>query len=448
MKRKIMNKRTNVVKGRLFCFLFFVLLVMGSPTVLSAQEKIPVFDVITVSSAITPPVAEYIIKSVEEAERSGAAGLMILMDTPGGLDLAMRDIIKSILNAKIPVIVYVHPSGARAASAGAIIAMAANVAAMAPGTNIGAAHPVGIGLGKMDETMVKKVENDAAAYARGIALKRGHNVEWIERAVRKSESITAEEALRLRVIDYVAPDVKSLLEAMDGRRITMETGRIILKTKGAVVNQKVMGFRERILITISDPNIAYLLMLVGLAGLYFEFSHPGAILPGVVGGISLIMAFFALQTLPVNYAGVLLIILAVILFIAEIKVVSHGILTIGGIISLILGSLILYESPDPALRVSLGVMIPAVAVISLFFVGVITLALKAQLRKPVTGGEGMIGKTGAAVTAVHREGKVLIDGEYWNATSERTIEDGKTIRVLGLKGLNLVVEETENEKGG
>ena len=443
-----MDKRKNVVKRRLFCLLFFVLLVMGSPTLLSAQEKIPVFDVITVSSAITPPVAEYIIKNVEDTTRSGSAGLIILMDTPGGLDLAMRDIIKSILNSRIPVIVYVYPSGARAASAGAIIMMAANVAAMAPGTNIGAAHPVGIGFGKMDETMVKKVENDAAAYARGIALKRGHNVEWIERAVRKSESITAEEALKLRVIDYVAPDVKGLLEAMDGRQITLETGKVRLTTKGAVVNQKKMGFRERILITISDPNIAYLLMLVGLAGLYFEFSHPGAILPGVVGGISLIMAFFALQTLPVNYAGVLLIILAVILFIAEIKVVSHGVLTIGGIISLILGSLILYESPDPALRVSLGVMIPAIAVISLFFVGVITLALKAQLRKPVTGGEGMIGKTGVAVTAVHREGKVLIDGEYWNATSERDIEDGKTIKVLGLKGLSLVIEETENQKGG
>lgn len=428
--------------------LLMVLVSLAFTASIRAEEKAPVFDVVTVSSAITPPVAEYVIKSIDEAARSGASGVVILLDTPGGLDLAMRDIIKSILNARLPVIVYVHPSGARAASAGAIITIAANVAAMAPGTNIGAAHPVGIGLGKMDETMLKKVENDAAAYARGIALKRGHNVEWIEKAVRKSESITAEEALRMRVIDYLAPDVRSLLDAMDGRQVTLESGRVRMKTKGAALNYKTMGFRERILITISDPNIAYLLMLVGLAGLYFEFSHPGAILPGVVGGISLILAFFALQTLPVNYAGVLLIILAVILFIAEIKVVSHGVLTIGGIISLILGSLILYESPDPALRVSLSVMIPAIAVISLFFVAVITLALKAQLRRPVTGREGMIGKTGVAVTAVHREGKVLIDGEYWNATSERSIEDGKTIKVLGLKGLSLVIEEAEHQKGG
>jgi membrane-bound serine protease (ClpP class) len=414
----------------------------------AAAEKAPVYDVITVNSAITPPVAEYVIKNIDEAARTGADGIVILLDTPGGLDLAMRDIIKAILNSKVPVVVFVHPSGARAASAGAIITIAANVAAMAPGTNIGAAHPVGIGLGKMDETMVKKVENDAAAYARGIALKRGHNVDWIERAVRQSESITAEEALRLRVIDYMATDIKNLLAAMDGREVRLESGKVRLKTKGAVLNEKKMGFRERILITISDPNIAYLLMLVGLAGLYFEFSHPGAIFPGVVGGISLILAFLALQTLPVNYAGVLLIILAVILFIAEIKVVSHGVLTIGGIISLILGSLILYESPDPALRVSFSVMIPALTVISLFFIGVITLALKAQLRKPVTGGEGMIGKRGIAVTAVHREGKVLIDGEYWNATSDQTIDDGKSIKVLGLKGLSLVIEEVENQKGG
>jgi len=440
--KSIMKKMRRVI---LPLVMLFVIFATCCP---DAAEKAPVFDVITVSSAITPPVAEYMIRSIDEAARTGANGIVILMDTPGGLDLAMRDIIKAILNARVPVIVYVYPSGARAASAGAIITIAANVAAMAPGTNIGAAHPVGIGLGKMDETMVKKVENDAAAYARGIALKRGHNVEWIERAVRKSESITAEEALRLRVIDYLAPDVKSLLEAMEGHPVTLETGKVRLQTKGAVVNEKKMGLRERILITISDPNIAYLLMLVGLAGLYFEFAHPGAILPGVVGGISLILAFFALQTLPVNYAGVLLIILAVILFIAEIKVVSHGVLTIGGIISLILGSLILYESPDPALRVSFSVMIPAITVISLFFVGVITLALKAQLRKPVTGGEGMIGKTGVTVTAVHREGKVLIDGEYWNAMSERMIEDGKTIKVLGLKGLSLMIEEMDNQKGG
>ncbi len=346
---------------------------IASPAVASAEDKAPVYDVITVSSAITPPVAEYVTRSLDDAAKTGSSGLIILMDTPGGLDTAMRDIVKSLLNSRIPVVVFVYPSGARAASAGVIITEAANVAAMAPGTNIGAAHPVGIGFGKMDETMLKKVENDAAAYARGIAVKRGRNADWMEKAVRESVSITAEEALRLHVIDYVAPDVKELLKMMDGRKVVLASGNVVLKTSGAELNDKKMGFRERILIAISDPNIAYLLMLIGLAGLYFEFAHPGAILPGVVGGISLILAFFALQTLPVNYAGVLLVILAVVLFVAEIKVVSHGVLTIGGIISLILGSLILYESPDPALRVSLSVMIPAIAVISLFFITVIRL---------------------------------------------------------------------------
>jgi membrane-bound serine protease (ClpP class) len=416
--------------------------VSASP--LYAEQKTIVFDLITINSAITPPVSEFIIKSLDESLKAGAAGLIIEMDTPGGLDTSMRDIVKAMLNSQIPVIVYVSPSGARAASAGAIITAAANIAAMAPGTNIGAAHPVGIGLGKMDETMVAKVENDAAAYVKGIALKRGRNAEWLEEAVRKSVSITAEEALKLQVIDHVASDVEQLLEQIDGSRITLASGKIVLKTKGAVINQKTMGFREKILITISDPNIAYLLMLIGLAGLYFEFSHPGAILPGVIGGISLLLAFFALQTLPVNYAGVLLIVLAIILFIAEIKVVSNGILTVGGIISLVLGSLILYDSPDPALRVSLSVMIPAILVISAFFIGVITLAVKAQLRKPETGSEGMIGKKGLAATAIHQSGKVLIDGEYWNALSEENIDEGKPVRVCEVKGLQLIVEEIKS----
>ncbi|MBP8985009.1 MAG: nodulation protein NfeD [Syntrophobacterales bacterium] len=406
-----------------------------------ADGKPPVFDVISVNSAITPPVSEYIVKSIEGSTRDGSAGVIIELDTPGGLDSAMRDIVKSLLNSKIPVFVYVSPPGARAASAGAIITVAANIAAMAPGTNIGAAHPVGIGIGKMDETMVEKVVNDMAAYARGIAVQRGRNAEWVEKAVRKSVSVTAEEALRLRVIDYVAPDVESLLNQTDGKEVILASGKTTLKTKGAVVNRKKMGFRERVLTTISDPNIAYLLMLIGLAGLYFEFAHPGAVIPGVVGGISLILAFFALQTLPVNYAGVLMILLAIILFIAEVKVVSHGILTIGGIVSLILGSLILYESPDPALRVSLGVMVPAIVLVSLFFVAVISLAVKAQLRKPETGMEGMVGKEGVAITAIHQAGKVLVGGEYWNAESERGISEGSRIKVLGMKGLKLIVEE-------
>ena len=397
----------------------------------TAAEKAPVFDVITVSAAITPPIAEYIVQSIGEAAKSGAEGLIIRLDTPGGLDLAMRDIAKGILNAPMPVIVYVAPSGARAASAGVIITIAAHIAAMAPGTNIGAAHPVGIGIGGgMDKTMSEKVENDAVAYVRGIAKKRGRNEEWVEKAVRKSESIAAEEALRLKVIDFVAADMNQLLAQVDGREVSLVGGKKVLRTKGAVLNEKKMGTRQKILSALSDPNIAYILLLIGLAGLYFEFSTPGVILPGVIGGISLIMAFFAMQTLPVNYAGVALILFGIILFIAEIKVISHGILTIGGIVSLVIGSLMLFQAPDPALRVSWSVLIPAVTIISLFFVAVIAIAVKAQLRKTLGGKEGMAGEEGRAVTDVFEEGKVLIHGEYWDAVSDVPVAKGAKVRVI------------------
>jgi len=412
-------------------------------TPVSAEDKPPMFDVITIQAAITPPIAGYIIKSIEQAASDKAQGLIVMLDTPGGLDLAMRDIIKAMLNSEIPVIVYVAPSGARAASAGAIITITAHVAAMAPGTNIGAAHPVSVGGGKMDETMAKKVENDMVAYARSIALKRGHNPEWVEKAVRESESLTAEDALKQKVIDYLAANTDQLLEQMDGKKVTVSSGEIVIKAKGARLNPKEMSLRQKVLITISDPNIAYLLFLLGLAGLYFEFSNPGAVVPGIVGGISLILSFFALQTLPVNYAGVLLILFAVILFIAEIKVMSHGILTIGGIISLVLGSLMLFESPEPALRVSLQVMIPAVIVISLFFVGVISLAVKAQMRKPHTGKEGMIGMIGEAVTDVGESGKIFTNGEYWNAFSKEPIAKGKKVRIISISGLLAQVEEVK-----
>jgi len=403
-----------------------------------------VFDVITIDSAITPAVADYITKGIDRSRAEGSAGVIILLDTPGGLDLAMRDIVKKLLTPPLPVIVFVHPSGARAASAGVMITMAASVAAMTPGTNIGAAHPVAIGIGaKMDETMAKKVENDAVAYARGIAQKRVRNADWAEKAVRESVSIPAEEALRLNVIDVIASDIEDLLTKIDGTTIVLPSGDVILDTKGAVVNKREMGLRDRILVTLSNPNIAYLLMMIGLAGLYFEFAHPGAILPGVVGGISLILAFFAMQTLPVNYAGVALILFGIILFIAEIKIVSHGMLSVAGVISLALGSVMLFESSSPALRVSLGVMIPTIVVISLFFVAVVSLAVKAQRGKPFTGVEGMIGREGTAVTPVHTDGKVLIKGEYWNASSGEPIEEGTDVRVIGVKGLKLEVEKIQ-----
>jgi len=341
-------------------FFFVILLWIAAAGVVFAQESKPLFHVIELNGVITSPSAKYVAQSLEEATAAKAEGLIILLDTPGGLDTAMRDIAKSILNAPLPVIVYVYPSGARAASAGVIIAQAAHVAAMAPGTNIGAAHPVAIGLGgsgEMDKTMSQKVENDAAAYARSIAKTRGRSEEWVEKAVRKSESITADEALKLNVIDIVAVDIGKLLAAIDKRTVTVAGAKKKISTAHAVLDTKKMGTRQGILAAISNPNIAYLLLLIGLAGLYFEFSTPGAILPGVIGGISLLLAFFALSTLPVSYTGILLILFSVILFIAEIKIMSHGMLTVGGVISLALGSFLLFDSPEPALRISLRLVV-------------------------------------------------------------------------------------------
>lgn len=431
---------------KIYVLLLVVIIMAG---IVQAQDQKPMFHVITLEGVITSPSAKYVAESIEEAQKAGAEGMIILLDTPGGLDTAMRDIAKSILNAPLPVIVYVYPSGARAASAGVIIAQAAHVAAMAPGTNIGAAHPVAIGIGgsgEMDKTMSKKVENDAAAYARSIAKTRGRSEEWVEKAVRKSESITADEALKLHVIDVVAPDVEKLLVAIDQKEVTVAGSKRKLSTAQAVTNARKMGTRQGILAAISNPNIAYLLLLIGLAGLYFEFSTPGAILPGVIGGISLLLAFFGLSTLPVNYTGVLLILFSIILFIAEIKIMSHGMLTVGGVISLALGSFMLFDTPEPALRISLQVLIPAVLVASAFFMVVIWLAVKAQMRKHYSGPESMAEGEGEARTDIKGEGKVFFQGEYWTANSDQFIPQGAKVRVKKVEGLILIVEEIKKEK--
>ena len=432
----------NRIRPYFVLFMTILLLIAAGAVQSFGEDEKSVFDVVTIDSAITPPVANHIIKSIDLSYEDNSAGVIILLDTPGGLDLAMRDIVKKLLNPPLPVIVFVYPSGARAASAGVMITMSAPVAAMAPGTNIGAAHPVAMGVGgKMDDTMAKKVENDAIAYARGIANKRVRNADWAEKAVKESVSITAKRALELNVIDVIASDIEDLLKKIDGTTILLPSGNMTLDTKGAVINKRDMGLRERILVTLSNPNIAYLLMMIGLAGLYFEFSNPGAILPGVVGAISLILAFFAMQTLPVNYAGAALIIFGIILFIAEIKIVSHGMLSVAGVISLVLGSVLLFDSSVPALRVSFSVMIPTILIVSLFFIAVVSLAVKAQLTKPFTGKEGMIGREGTTITPVQADGKVLIKGERWNASCGKLIEEGADVRVISVKGLNLVVEK-------
>ena len=395
---------------------------------------------VTIDGIINPAVAEFIAKGIARSAAEGAECFIIRMDTPGGLDLSMRSIIKEMMRADIPVIVYVSPSGARAASAGALITMAADIAAMAPGTNIGAAHPVSLGGGKMEDEMASKVENDAAAYAESIATKRNRNTKWAIKAVRESVSITENEALEIKVIDLIASDLEDLLRQLDGRKITTAAGVTILETEDIEVNEIEMGLREKVLDTLSNPNIAYILMMVGLLGLYFELSNPGAIFPGIIGGISLILAFFAFQTLPVNYAGILLIILALILFILEIKVTSFGMLTVGGVICLTLGSLMMFDSRTaPFARLSYEVIIPVVAVTSACCIVTVYLAVKAYRRKPTTGREGLIGEVGMSKSAINPEGKVFVHGEYWNALSDEAIPEGAAVKVVEVKDSKLKV---------
>lgn len=428
-------------KSLIFSLLLSLLLASALAVPAAAQGKHAA--VIKINDVITPAIAEFVSRSIEQATKENAACLIIQMDTPGGLDLSMRDIIKDIMNAEIPVIVYVGPSGARAASAGAIITIAADIAAMAPGTNIGAAHPVAMGGGKMDRTMAEKVVNDAVAYVKSIAQKKGRNVDWAVRAVRDSVSIPETEALKLKVIDFIAKDLNELLEKADGKTVEKPKGAIKLATKGLKIQELEMGFRQRFLATLSNPNLAYILMMIGMVGLYFELAHPGAIFPGVIGGISLILAFFAFRTLPVNYAGVLLILLGVFLFIAEIKIASYGLLTIGGLISLAIGSIMLFDSPAPFLRASFTVIIPTVLATAAFFIFVVAAALKAQLARPVTGAEGLVGEIGVAKTRLSPEGKVFVHGEWWNAYADEGIEPEEKVRVLKNEGLKLKVERVK-----
>jgi membrane-bound serine protease (ClpP class) len=407
-----------------------------SPTAPSRQ----IVYLISVDAAITPVVAEYIDKSIDNASRANAEAIIIELDTPGGLVDSMRDIVKKMMAADVPVIVYVGPSGARAASAGVFITLAANIAAMAPTTHIGAAHPVTME-GKMDKTMESKVVNDLAAMARSIAVKRGKNAKWAEEAVRKSVSITETEALKLKVIDLVAPDVPSLLRAVNGRTVDLVVGQRTLHTEGAAVREITMGFRFKFLNIISNPNIAYILMILGFYGLYFEFANPGAIFPGVAGAICLILAFYALQTLPINYAGLMLIILGVGLFIAEAFITSHGILGLGGAVAMAIGSVMLVESSSPYLRISWSVIVPVVALSALLFVITVSLAVRVHREKVDTGKEGMIGLEGVAKTDILAAGQVFVRGEYWNAWSDTPVQKGERVKVDAVEGLKLKVRK-------
>jgi len=417
-----------------------LLLVLLIITVSVCHAEKATIRLVEINGPINPATAVYIARNFRESAQNRDALVLVEMDTPGGLDSSMRDIVKNVLSSQVPVAVYVYPSGARAASAGAIIALAADFCVMSPGTSIGAAHPVAIG-GIPDAVMQEKILNDMLAYVEGIAEKRGRNAEIMRQMVSKSLSLPAEKALEDKTVDFLASDLGDLIRKLEGKTARRTSGSITLKLSGAKIIVHEMTVREKILDIIGDPNIAYLLMMLGFIGLFFELSTPGVILPGVIGSISLILAFFAFQTLPVNYAGVLLILLSLTLFIAEVKIVSHGMLTIGGVLAMILGSLLLFDSPEPYLKVSLSIILTTVILVTGFAIFVVRKAIAVHRIKPASGKEGLVGEKGYADSDIMPEGKVFIRGEYWDAWSDTPVSRGEKIIVVSVEGMKVKVEK-------
>jgi membrane-bound serine protease (ClpP class) len=400
----------------------------------------------TYDGVINPVSAEYLHDALVSAQEDRAQAVIFRLNTPGGLDTSMRLIIKDITGATIPVIVYVSPSSGRAASAGVFITMAAHVAAMAPGTNIGAAHPVAMGGEKMDREMMEKVENDSVAYLKSIAQQRGRNVVWAEEAVRKSVSVTEQEALKLKIIDMVADDLPSLLKQLDGRTVGLQSGPVVLHTAGTSLHEFPMGLRLEFLKILSDPNIAYLLMTIGTIGIIAELYSPGAILPGVVGAISLILAFYSFQSLPVNYAGILLFLLGIAFFILEANVTSYGLLAIGGVVAMLIGSVMLIKTDVEFLQISWSVILPVVTLAALFSLFIVGMGVKAMRRRPMTGREEMVGLVGIVKTALAPHGQFAVHGELWEAVSEQPLQPGDEAEVTGVDGLRLRVRPLTKQK--
>jgi membrane-bound serine protease (ClpP class) len=451
--------------------------------IVSSQSEAAHVNVIELDNQIISPVTQqYIVEAIERSESDGSACLVIKLDTPGGLLESTRAIVKRMMNAKIPIVVYVAPSGSRAGSAGVFITLAAHVAAMAPSTNIGAAHPVNVGGGggpvkklikrvkrfaedeskskksdqkKIEEEtieeeerdpMAEKIINDTVAWIATIARAHGRNEEWAKKAVTESFSVTETEALKERVVDLIATDIEDLLVQIDGRTLEVAGASVELHTANVSVVNLPMSKRQEFLAIITNPNIAYLLMMLGTLGLIFEFTHPGIGFPGIAGLICILLALYAFQALPINYVAVALVVLGLVLLIAEIKVVSHGLLGLGGVISLTLGSLMLVESPDPNLRVSLNVIIPTVLTLAAIILFVVQRALSAQHQRIHTGVQGLLGEVGVASTDIDPDGKVFVHGELWNASSQRPIRKGEKIRIIRVEGLQLLVERHEEER--
>lgn len=427
----------------------FVMLVLLHPAPSSAQGDH--VALLHLKGVINPVAASYVERAIGQAEADGAIAIVIQMDTPGGLDTSMRAIIQRIIASRVPVIVYVAPPGARAGSAGVYITYSAHIAAMAPNTNIGSAHPVAMGEGgeqKMSETMQDKMTNDAVAYIKGLAQSRGRNVDWAEKAVRESVNVTAQEALSLKVIDLVAEDLPSLLDRVHDREVQLSPGKTTLKTKGLPVREIGMTPFESLLHAVSDPTIAYILLSLGTMGLIFELSNPGAILPGVVGGICLLFALFGLGTLPINLAGALLIGFAFLLFVADLLAPTHGVLTAGGTISFILGSMMLINTQNaPFLAISLSAIIAVALGLTAFFTLVVAAILRSHRRRPSTGVEALVGQVGKAKTLLDPAGMVLVDGALWKAVAQTgSVAQDELIEVVGTQGLTLIVRQKPAEK--
>jgi membrane-bound serine protease (ClpP class) len=419
-----------------------ILLALGGAAELAlAAEPRPVVVEITLDDMVQPVSAEYVKAGIARANQINAAAVLLNLDTPGGLEDSMQEIIEAILQSRVPVITYVWPQGGRAASAGFFILISADVAAMAPGTHAGAAHPVVIGGLNIGKTMETKIENDAAAYIRSIADRRGRNIELAQEAVRQSKSFTEKEALEGRLIDLIANSPRELLAQLDGKTVRRFDGQTAaLHLNGATLEPYTMSSRERFLSWIADPNIAFLLGALGLLGLYIEFTHPGLIVPGVVGAIAIVLALFAFHLLPINYLGVILILLALALFALEVKVTSHGALAAGGIVAMIIGAMILVNSPWPSARIRLSTALSVTLPLAVITLILLRVALQAHRRKAVTGDAGMVDSIGVAESDLAPEGKVFVHGELWVARAATPIPKGTRVRVREVRGLTLWVE--------